>query len=171
MKTERIAYTMAALLIAFAGPASAETKTDGVMAAHHAYLSAINSNDVDRFAGVVTEDIVFIAPNSPVMEGKGEVMPWVGGYFDAVETSWNKHSIELVVSGNWAFERYVYTAVDAPRAGGAPVLDTGSGINIYRLENDGVWRVARDVWASSPLGTGASGALSGLSCIDTQGPC
>lgn len=150
MTTKIELTTVAATVLALAGAASAATPQErAAHQAHDAYLAAINSNDLDTFLGAVTEDIVFIAPNSPVMVGKAEVGLWVGGYFEAFATKWEKTSVEFVVSGNWAFERYSYIAVDTPRAGGEAYTDTGNGINIYRLGDDGIWRVARDVWATN----------------------
>ena len=35
-----------------------------------------------------------------------------------------------------------------PHGGGAAYTDSGNGINIYRKGEDGVWRVARDAWAT-----------------------
>lgn len=141
--------TLAAAAIGVSGAVSAETAQEAAHRAHDTYLAAINSNDLDTFLTAVTDDIVFIAPNSPVMVGKAEVGPWVGGYFEAVETKWEKTSVEFVVSGDWAFERYTYKSVDTPRADGEAYTDTGNGINIYRLGDDGVWRVARDAWATN----------------------
>jgi ketosteroid isomerase-like protein len=139
-----------AVAVAMTGAAFAATpQEEAAHRAHDAYLAAINSNDLDTFLNTVTDDIVFIAPNSPVMVGKAEVGPWVGGYFGAFETTWEKTSVEFVVSGDWAFERYTYKAVDTPRGGGEAYTDTGNGINIYRLGADGVWRVARDAWATN----------------------
>lgn len=148
-KKTRTLTAAAAAAMAMAGPASAETPQEkAAHKAHDVYLAAINSNDLDTFLDAVTDDIVFIAPNSPVMVGKAEVGPWVGGYFEAFATKWEKTSVEFVVSDDWAFERYTYIAVDTPRRGGEAYTDTGNGINIYRLGDDGVWRVARDAWAT-----------------------
>jgi ketosteroid isomerase-like protein len=83
------------------------------------------------------------------MEGKDQVAPWVGGYFEAVQTAWEKTSVEFVVAEDWAYERYTYKVTDTPRGGGAAATDTGSGINIYKRGEDGVWRVARDIWATN----------------------
>lgn len=140
--------TLALASIVAAGPALAETPMEAAQKAHEAYLAAINANDLDMFLATVTDDIVFIAPNAPAMEGKGVVGPWVGGYFEAVETAWEKTTVEFVVSGDWAFERYRYQVTDTPRGGGEAYQDTGNGINIYRRGDDGVWRVARDAWAT-----------------------
>lgn len=136
-------------IAALGAPAFAQSPAQATHMAHDAYLAAINSNSLPMFLSTVTDDIVFIAPDAPVLEGKGEVGPWVAGYFGAVRTVWEKTPVELVVSGNWAFERYTYTSVDVPHGHSVGYSTSGSGLNIYRLDNDGVWRVARDVWATS----------------------
>ncbi len=128
--------------------ALAETPADTASKAHDAYLAAINSNDLAKVLATVTDDVVLLAPNSPAIEGKDAVRPWIAGYFEHFETRWHKTPLEFVVAGGWAFERYSYRFVDTPRNGGTSLVDTGNGINIYRLEQDGVWRVARDTWAS-----------------------
>jgi ketosteroid isomerase-like protein len=128
--------------------------------AHDAYVHAINSNRLDSFLEVVTDDIVFLPPNSPAISGRASVREWVQGYFDAYETKWEKTSKEFVVRDDWAYEWYEYKSVDTPRAdgpaAGTPVVaDSGNGINIYRRGDGGVWRVARDGWASDrPLQRG-----------------
>lgn len=163
------AIVVAATTIAASIPLRAETSNETVLRAHDAYLAAINSNDTEMFLNTVTDDIVFIAPDSPVMVGKAEVGPWVDEYFSAVKTTWQKTTLEFVVNDDWAFERYAYTSIDRPREGGNVHRDTGNGINIYRLDGNGVWRVARDVWA-----TNGSHQVSELTCTladMSQAPC
>ncbi len=122
---------------------------DAVHHAHEAYLDAINSNDVARFLATVTDDIVFLPPNSEPIVGKEAVGAWVAGYFEAVQTVWAKTTVELVVGDGLAYEWYRYDVEDSPRDGGASAVDTGNGVNIYRLDADGNWRVWRDIWATS----------------------
>jgi ketosteroid isomerase-like protein len=116
--------------------------------AHGAYVDAINSNDTVQFLLTVTDDIVFIPPNSEPIVGKPAVGAWVDGYFHAVSTVWTKTTTELVVQDDLAYEWYRFRAVDTPREGGEPTVDTGNGVNIYRLDTDGNWRVWRDIWAA-----------------------
>lgn len=150
---------------------AANPQEQAVHRAHDKYLAAINANDLDAFLTAVTNDIVFIAPNSPMMVGMSAVEPWVRGYFEAVETSWDKTTIEIVVADGWAFERYTYLAVDRPHGGGKPSVDTGNGINIYRVGADGVWRVARDIWATNRPLSGDAGVAELATCTDLSGPC
>ena len=51
-----------------------------VRAAHDAYLNAINSNNLENVLATMTDDIVFLPPNSAAIVGKGEVGPWAGRY-------------------------------------------------------------------------------------------
>jgi len=117
--------------------------------AHDAYVAGINSNSLATFLATISDDAVFLPPNSEAISGKAAVGAWVKDYLAAYETKWVKTSQEFVVRGDLAYEWYAYTSTDTPRAGGpaagTPVVtDTGNGINIYRRGPDGVWRVARD---------------------------
>jgi ketosteroid isomerase-like protein len=115
---------------------------------HEAYVAAINSNNLDMLLAVLTDDVVFLAPQEPVMVGKAAVRPWLEEYIKAYRTHWDKPVQEFVVNGDWAFERYSYKSTDTPVAGGAVVEDTGWGLVIYRRGTDGKWRVARDAWGT-----------------------
>ncbi|MDQ3544327.1 MAG: nuclear transport factor 2 family protein [Actinomycetota bacterium] len=117
--------------------------------AHQAYLDAINTNDVGRLLATVTDDIVFLPPNSEPIAGKEAVGAWVAGYFEAIQTVWTKTTVELVVGGDLAYEWYRYHVVDTPRDGGEATTDTGNGVNIYRLDADRTWHVWRDIWATA----------------------
>jgi ketosteroid isomerase-like protein len=116
--------------------------------AHESYVAAINSNDVETLMRAVTNDIVYMPPHDLALAGKDAVRGWVHAYFGAYRTQREKTTLEFVVAGDWAFEQYSYKSTDTPVKGGAAATDTGKGINIYRREADGKWRVARDVWNS-----------------------
>ena len=117
-------------------------------AAHGGYVAAINSNDVDTLMSDLTDDIVYQAPGAPEVVGKAAVKAWVVSYFGAYRTRWRKTSIGFTVSGDWAFERYTYKSTDTDIMTGAVTTDVGKGINIFRREADGRWRVAIDGWSS-----------------------
>jgi ketosteroid isomerase-like protein len=55
---------------------------------------------------MMTEDVVFLAAHAPPMVGKPAVRPWAESYLQAFTTFWDKQSQELVMAGDWAFERY-----------------------------------------------------------------
>jgi ketosteroid isomerase-like protein len=114
--------------------------------AHQNYVDAINSNNPDSVLGTLTDDVVFLSANEPVMVGKAAMRPWLEAYYTAYRTHWDKPVQEFVVNGDWAFERYAYVSTDTARAGGAVVRGTGWGLVIYHHDPDGKWRVARDAF-------------------------
>ena len=129
-----------------AAPSAAADSTAHL--AHAAYTTAINANNLDSLAGMLTDDVVFLAAHAPPIVGKSAVREWAKGYLEAFNTHWDKTSQEFEVAGEWAFERYSYKSTDTPKAGGAPVEDTGWGLVIYHRDADGKWRVARDAFST-----------------------
>jgi ketosteroid isomerase-like protein len=113
---------------------------------HQNYVDAINSNSPDSLLGMMTEDVVFLSANEPVMVGKAAVRPWVDSYYGAYRTHWDKPVQEFVVNGDWAYERYSYASTDTSRTDGSVVRGTGWGLVLYRRDADGKWRVARDAF-------------------------
>jgi ketosteroid isomerase-like protein len=117
--------------------------------AHTNYVDAINSNNPEMLAKVLTDDVVYQAPHEPEIIGKAAVRKWVEGYFGAYSAKWEKTTLDFIVNGDWAFERYAYKSTDTPKDGGSVLTDEGKGLNVYHKDADGVWRVARDSWSSN----------------------
>lgn len=135
-------------LSACAGPAPAGDTKAIEAAAHGGYVAAINSNNLDTWLASLTDDVVYQAPHEPEVVGKDAVRTWGAAYFAAYTTKWEKTSLSFTVSGDCAFERYRYTATNTDKKTGLVTTDTGKGINIFRREPDGKWRVAVDGWSS-----------------------
>lgn len=154
LRSVRRRFVLAAGAAALAGgccaPCSTASPSDDPAAhlAHQAYVDAINSNRVERMLDVMTDDVVFLAPNAPVMSGKAVIRPWLEEYVRWAQTHWEKPVREFVIAGEWAFERYDWASTDTPHDGSAVVKDTGWGLLVYHRDADGVWRVARDAWGS-----------------------
>jgi ketosteroid isomerase-like protein len=139
---------LVASIALYVGSAQAADSKSIEQAAHGAYVAAINSNDVDTLLADLTDDIVYQSPGEPEIVGKSAVRTWLAAYFGSTRTHWEKTSIGFVVSGEWAFERYTYKSTDTDKKTGAVTSDTGKGINIFRRDRDGRWRVAIDGWSS-----------------------
>ena len=112
-------YTIPALLLLVSGCSGGETPAAPVdakaieAAAHGGYVAAINSNNVDTLMEGLTDDVVLQAPGAPEIIGKAAVREWVGGYFGAYETKWEKTSLGFTVTGDLAVERYTTRHLNA----------------------------------------------------------
>ena len=114
--------------------------------AHLNYVSAINSNNIDSLLAMLTEDVVYLPAGEPVIVGKDAVKPWIAGYFNAYRTEWVEQIQEIVVMGNWAFERHSAQSRDSSYTDGQVYTSSSWGLVIYHFDTDGNWRVARDAW-------------------------
>jgi ketosteroid isomerase-like protein len=122
-------------------------------ATHGAYITAINGNTLDAVMADLTDDVVYQSPNEPEVVGKDAVRKWAAGYIDAYSFKWEKTSIGLTTSGDWAFERYAYRVTNTDKKTKAVSTDEGKGVNVFHHDADGKWRVAIDSWNSNlPVG-------------------
>ncbi|CAN5269146.1 hypothetical protein BH10PSE13_BH10PSE13_22880 [soil metagenome] len=110
--------------------------------AHDAYVAAINSNDIDTFMEMVTDDIVYQAPVEPEIVGKDAVRKWGASYFGAYHTHWAKTLIGLrsMVIGHSSDTPMVRPTRTGGRAPSAPIgAKASTSIGGARTAN-GAWR-------------------------------
>jgi ketosteroid isomerase-like protein len=118
----------------------------GLLRAHKAYESAINSNDTDRVMAMYDKDAEILQPYGPIITGHNNIRNWVNDYFKACKTHWKKVPLRNYVCGDYGFDEGIDTAVDTPRDGGTPVYWDCKGILIYKRQKNGEWLVFRDIW-------------------------
>ena len=113
----RMVVIVGSVMLGVASAKAADSKSVE-HAAHDAYVSAINSNDVETLLADLTDDIVYQSSGEPEIVGKAAVRKWLAEYFGATRTHWQKTSLGFIVSGDWAFERYTYKT-DKPSSRGS----------------------------------------------------
>jgi ketosteroid isomerase-like protein len=64
---------------------------------------------------------------------------------------------EILVTGDWAFDRGTYSQTLTPKGGGVAQKETGKYLWLYHRAPDGSWKQARVIWNSSdPLPGGGA---------------
>lgn len=121
MRTIALLLTATVLCAACGNPAPPPSvATPGVDStahlAHAAYVTAINSNNLDELLGVLTDDVVFLSAHEPAMVGKAAVRPWLEAYLKAYKTHWDKPVQEFVVNGKWRVARDAFGPDHPPTA-------------------------------------------------------
>ena len=119
-----------------------------------ALLGALRSDAPDSLLALMADDVIIMPPNEPVLRGKPAVRAWYEQFVRQMRTrSLDITNRELFVAGDYATEvaEFVWTLV--PIAGGAPIVDRGSYVQLWHRQSDGQWVFSREVWNStSPAG-------------------
>jgi ketosteroid isomerase-like protein len=108
-----------------------------------AWTAAVKVKDVERLLGLLTEDIVMMHPNRPAIVGLAANRSDLLAAFERFQVDQTPVSDEIVVAGDWAFDRSRATTTLTPLAGGAPVTVRSKAITILRRQPDGSWKIAR----------------------------
>jgi len=115
----------------------------------------LKAGQVDSLLAIAGDEMVFLPPNEPAVTGKEAIRSWIQGFLDQFTVEATSSAEEIVVAGDWAFERYSFAWTLTPLAGGDPIQDSGKGVHIYQRQTDGSWKFALDIWNSNnpPPGT------------------
>jgi uncharacterized protein (TIGR02246 family) len=106
--------------------------------------SATVAGDVDAVLKLMTEDVVFLVPGQPPMRGRSAFESGLRVLLQSHHIESNGEIQEIDVSGALAYCWNVLTVRMTPRAGGNPVIRTGSAVSILRKQASGSWAVVRD---------------------------
>jgi len=109
-------------------------------------LTAVRGEEVDAFMLDLADDAVIMAAGEPVHAGHDDIRSWVLGFADEYAIHGDYDEDERVISGDWAFVRFHGVTTTEPRDGSASSEEAGKGINVYRRQPDGGWKIAWVIW-------------------------
>jgi ketosteroid isomerase-like protein len=111
--------------------------------------AAENAGSVERMRVYFADDVVMMAPNMPTVVGAANTEQAMRQFFDMFTVQIAYTSIEIVLSGDWGFDRGTYMHTVTPKRGGTPLKETGKYLWLYRRTPQGAWKQARVIWNSS----------------------
>jgi uncharacterized protein (TIGR02246 family) len=114
------------------------------------WMEATRAGDVDKVLGLMTTDVVFLVAGQPPMHGREG---FAAGLRKLLET----HRIEsastvdeVAVNGDMAYARSTLEVRVVPLAGGTTMRRAGYTLSVFRKDDEGVWRLARDANMLAP---------------------
>jgi uncharacterized protein (TIGR02246 family) len=113
-----------------------------IRAAHRQFISAINAGELDRAFSYVADDFVAMpecAPNRTRTEFYEGFVP----FLERHRPSYDFTVQELVITGDWAYERIQYSGTITPKTGGTARATSWRALAIWRRQRDGTWKVTR----------------------------
>ncbi len=117
---------------------------------HTRFIAAVNAADLEHVLSLMTDDVVFFSPGQAPF-GRDQFPAGFSAGHREFELRCESALEEVVVSGDVAYTRARDSLALTPRAGGADSALAGYRMSVYRLQPDGVWRLARDVHTLAPV--------------------
>ncbi len=114
-----------------------------IAAATAQFQAAENAGSVDQFRSYFTHDLVMMGPNEPPVTGGDSVAALMRVFHAAFAVQVEYNSQEIVVFGDWAFDRGTERYTLTPKAGGAPIRKSGNYLYLYQRQEDGSWKQSR----------------------------
>ena len=115
------------------------------------------SGDADGITRHLADDAVLMPPHDAAIVGKQQINVWLRNFFEHFampELAMPER--ELILAGEWAFERSLYEWTITPKGAGEPMRDKANFVALWRRAPDGVWREVRGIWNSAlPLAVAA----------------
>jgi ketosteroid isomerase-like protein len=135
-----------------AAVAAAGAKPPSLDAASQALDAALQKDDVEGLFAHMTDDVVLMPPGEAPVVGKAAARAWYTGLLSQYRTtSLSFTERELLEDGKLGVVLGKHEWVLQPTAGGEPVTDRGSYIQVWKRQADGRWLFVREIWnASAP---------------------
>ena len=105
------------------------------------WIKAVNTGDAERLLSTVSDDVEMFPPGQPPIRG-GQAHEFLRGFLEQVTVELKPFTNEeIVVGGDWAFQRHSYQLSVTPKDGSDSITEKGHGIHIFRRESDGSWKM------------------------------
>lgn len=140
MKTSIRRVAVAVTVLAGVSSLRAESRSDDlqqqVAAAERAFAQTMADRDHEAFSGFVSKEAVFLGRST--FQGRTEVAEGWKGFFEGEDApfSWEPETVEVLASGTLALSTGPVSDAQGRRV--------STFTSIWRLEEDGVWRVVFD---------------------------
>jgi uncharacterized protein (TIGR02246 family) len=146
MHSKRFKSVLLVLSLCFGSTAVADV-TDDVRCQEIAFSLAAENRDAEAFAALIDPDARFVG--NSVMKGVEQIVTAWSAFFaeDGPTIKWRPQFVEVLQEGKLALTRGPYRMTSKDDEGN-PVDHWGTFNSVWRLQDDGQWRVIFD--AGSP---------------------
>lgn len=110
------------------------------------YCDTVTAGDLEGYRTFWTDDVVWMPPHGPTLEGIEACMGRNGPYFEQYDLVETMSVEEVEVADRFAYVRVNYQFHATPKADADPVEEDGKGVFILRRKPDGSWVSTHCVW-------------------------
>jgi uncharacterized protein (TIGR02246 family) len=109
-----------------------------------AWMTATREGDLEAILDLMSEDVVFLQANQPVMRGRAAFATGFKAGLERFRIDAASDIQEIEISGAMAFCWNHLTVAITPHSGEPPTTRSGDVLSVLRKESDGRWRLFRD---------------------------
>ena len=134
---------------AAAAAAARETEDlDAVRSVIVRFIETLNNGDMEGFADLFTEDAIRMQPNGQAIEGMSRIRLNIIEILENADLQITVNQEEARFSGDIAVTRGTWALVVSPKDGSPPSDDVGKWLNLMERQEDGGWKITRNIWNS-----------------------
>ena len=126
------------------------TAAGAIARLHEDWVAAVRRGDAEGLRDLVTADYEVWPNGAPPMHGPDTTVAGMAAALAKYVVEQAFESTELIVAGDWAFERGVESVRATPREGGPAVSRSQRAFLILRRDAAGRWRYARGMTGALP---------------------
>jgi len=131
-------------------PPGDENAVRQILQVRDAWIAGVRAKDVDRLMEYLTDEVVMMHPNRPAVVGKEANCADLVAAFSKFSVEQTAETDEVIIAGEWAFDRSRATTTLLPVSGGERVTVRSKTITILRRCEDGAWKIARVIGNLDP---------------------
>jgi ketosteroid isomerase-like protein len=110
-------------------------------------MSALSSGITDSAIAVYADDALVMPNHGPAVTGSAAIRAWLDTSFSQVTMMGRVTSSSVEISGDLAVDHYAGELTVTFKAPGAkPMTEAIKGINVYRRQADGSWKITKAIW-------------------------
>ena len=127
---------------------------DAIRALSDEWVAAANEDNLDRWMEIFTDDAIFMAPDTPIQEGKLAIHDWVKeAFFDVFHITLDNSMVDIKVADDFACGRLIASFTGVPKDGGETLRAMAKGTAVFRKQSDGAWKYTSAAFNwDAPLG-------------------
>jgi uncharacterized protein (TIGR02246 family) len=120
-----------------------------IEAASRRWKAAFDARDVEAAIGLYRDDAVLLPPGGDAIEGAAGIRGFIEAYLEILIAKDDLRTTEAQSLGDGAFEVGTYRG--RHRIEGQTIPDRGKYLRIWKQDDDGNWKIYREMFNDSPV--------------------
>lgn len=114
-------------------------------------IAASEGRDLERVLSYWTDDAIVMPPGLPAVIGKAALREYVQAsmHIPGFRITWTSTDVTFSPDRSFAY-MFGANSIDMNGPDGTPMRIDGRAVTIWRIDPDGEWRCAVDIWNAPP---------------------